>query len=66
MTKAVVEDMNYFKAFLAAQPLCQWAAQKQRENPTGLQTGRGRSTIHHPHSKIDDNAELAAALSSMA
>jgi hypothetical protein len=65
MTTAVIEDMDYFKAFLAAQPLCKWAAQKQREIAAGVQTTRGRSTIHHPHPK-DDNAELAAALSSMA
>jgi hypothetical protein len=65
MPSAVINNVDDFKAYLAAQPLCRWAAQKQREIASGLQSDRGHSTIHHPPPK-NDNAELAAALSSMA
>jgi hypothetical protein len=63
MAKAVIQDWDGFIAFLAAQPLCQWSAQKQREIASGKH--KGQSPIHSPPSK-NDNAELAAALSSMA
>ena len=65
MPKAVIEDWNQFSAFLAAQPLCQWSAQKRHEIATGQHAERGRSSIHPPPKK-NDNADLAAALSSMA
>ncbi len=64
MAKAVIEDWDGFVAYLAAQPLCQWSVQKQHELAGGHEKG-GRSSIHPPPTK-NDNAELAAALSSMA
>jgi hypothetical protein len=63
MTNAVIGDWDGFIAFLAAQPLCQWSAQKQREIASGKH--KAQSPIHSPPPK-NDNAELAAALSSMA
>ncbi|MRR51179.1 MAG: hypothetical protein EG825_09740 [Rhodocyclaceae bacterium] len=65
MPKAVVEDWDAFRAFLAAQPLCKWSAQKQREIDSGALQLPGASSIHAP-SKKNDNADLAAALASMA
>jgi hypothetical protein len=65
MPKAVIENWSQFEAFLASQPLCQWSAKKQSEVAAGLHSGHGRSTIHAPPKK-DDNADLMAALSSMA
>lgn len=65
MTKAVIEDWDKFVAYLAAQPLCQWSIQKQHELAGGIPEKKGRSSIHPPPAK-NDNAELAAALSSMA
>jgi hypothetical protein len=65
MAKAVIEDQEQFMAFLAAQPLCKWAAQKQREIDSGMHAGHARSPVRPPAAK-NDNAELAAALSSMA
>jgi hypothetical protein len=62
MKNAVIEDWGKFAAFLAAQPLCQWSAQKQREMAMGVHFGGGMA----PPKKKNDNAELAAALSSMA
>ncbi len=64
MPNAVIEDWDQFRAFLAAQPLCKWSAQKQREIAAGTHRDRGRSSIHPPPK--NDNADLAAALSSMA
>jgi hypothetical protein len=60
MPNAVIENWDQFEAFLAAQPLCQWSAQKHREVAEG---------VHHDRKELppkNDNAELAAALSSMA
>lgn len=65
MPNAVIEDWDQFNAFLAAQPLYKWAAQKRQEIASGKQSVRGRSSVHPPPPK-NDNAELAAALSSMA
>jgi hypothetical protein len=65
MSNAVIDDWDQFEAFLAAQPLCKWSAQKQQEIASGKHGGPGRSSIHPPHPK-NDNADLAAALSSMA
>ena len=65
MPSAVITDLDQFKAYLAAQPLCQWAAKKQYEIAAGILSEHGRSSIHAPPPK-NDNAELAAALSSMA
>jgi hypothetical protein len=65
MSNAVIDDWDQFMTFLAAQPLCKWSAQKQQEIASGKHTGRGRSSIHPPQPK-NDNADLAAALSSMA
>jgi hypothetical protein len=64
MVKAVIEDRDQLYAFLAAQPLCKWLAKKQQEVAAGTHHERGGTTIHHPPK--NDNAELAAALSSMA
>lgn len=65
MPNAVIDDWTQFTAFLAAQPLCQWSAQKQQELAAGLHND-ARSNVRPPPAKKDDNAELAAALSSMA
>lgn len=65
MSNAVIDDWDQFEAFLVAQPLCKWSAQKQQEIASGKHSGRGGSSIHPPHAK-NDNADLAAALSSMA
>jgi hypothetical protein len=65
MPNAVIEDKEQFKAFLSAQPLCKWSAQKQQEIAAGMSSPRVTSSIHHSPSK-NDNADLAAALSSMA
>jgi hypothetical protein len=64
MPKSVIEDKEQFYAFLATQPLCRWVAQKQLEIAQGMHHGSGGSSIHRPPK--NDNAELAAALSSMA
>ncbi|MDX9975177.1 MAG: hypothetical protein RBU21_19475 [FCB group bacterium] len=61
MKKAVIEDWDKFSAFLAAQPFCQWSAQKQHEIDTGMHMG-----MTAPQPKKNDNADLAAALSAMA
>lgn len=67
MPNAVIDDWTQFSAFLAAQPLCQWSAQKQQEMAAGMHVDLGKSPIHRPPpKKKDDNADLAAALSSMA
>ncbi len=64
MVKAVIDDRDQLYAFLAAQPLCMWLAKKQREIAAGTHHQGGGAGIHH--SPKNDNAELAAALSSMA
>lgn len=64
MVKAVIEDKDQLFAFLAAQPLCKWLAKKQQDVAAGIPHERGGAGIHHPPK--NDNAELAAALSSMA
>lgn len=64
MPKAVIEDWDQFYAFLAAQPLFQWLAQKQQENLAAAASTRARSAA--PAAPKNDNADLAAALSSMA
>lgn len=66
MPKAVVEDWDEFRTFMAAQPLCQWSAQKQRDMARGLHQDRQRTGIHSPPPPKNDNADLAAALASMA
>ncbi len=65
MPNAVIENRDLFAAFLSAQPLCQWSAEKQREMAAGRHPQRGSSPIHTPAPK-NDNAELAEAMSSMA
>lgn len=65
MPKAVIENWSQFETFLAGQPFCQWAAKKQHEIAAGLHDSRGGSS-GHAASKKDDNADLMAALSSMA
>jgi len=65
MPKAVVEDWDEFRAFLAAQPLCKWSAQKEQEIASGTLHNSGPSSIHAAPKK-NDNADLAAALASMA
>ncbi len=66
MQNAVIPDWNRFTAYLAAQPLCAWARQKQEKVAAGLLDGPGGSASIHPPPKKNDNADLAAALSSMA
>lgn len=67
MPNAVIEDWNGFSAYLSAQPLCAWSAQKQEKIAAGLiDEARGVAHIHPPTKKKDDNADLMAALSSMA
>jgi hypothetical protein len=65
MSKALIEDRDRFMVFLAAQPLCKWSAQKHHEIATGMHSDRGGASIH-PRPPKNDNADLAAALSSMA
>lgn len=65
MRNAVVENPDQFYAFLAAQPLCKWSAQKQREIAMAVRSDKGGHTAHAPKPK-DDNAELAAALALLA
>lgn len=65
MKKAVIDDWDGFSAFLAAQPFCQWAAQKEYELAHSMHFAGG--PIVQPQApKKNDNAELAAALASMA
>jgi len=66
MPNAVIEDWEQFNEFLAGQPLCQWAAQKRQEIAAGKHSGRGQSSVHPTPPPKSDNADLAAALSSMA
>ncbi len=65
MPRAVIEDMDQFNAFLAAQPFCAWLAQKQQELAMGMLSHKGRPVADSKAAK-DDNADLLAALSSMA
>lgn len=64
MPTAVIEDLERFNAYLAAQPFCAWAAQKQQEVMAEMAADRKRPTGNA--TAKNDNAELAAALSSMA
>lgn len=71
MAQAVIEEWGQFADYLAAQPLCVWARQKQQKIDAGLirETGGGpiHATAKVPHdAPKNDNAELAAALASMA
>ncbi|MCX8085855.1 MAG: hypothetical protein N3C63_03025 [Rhodocyclaceae bacterium] len=68
MPKAVIEDQERFLAFLAAQPLCAWSAQKARELALRPPPHPGIHLTYEskPAKKRNDNAELAAALASMA
>lgn len=65
MPKAVIEDLNQFKAYISAQPFCQWAAEKQREIDAGMHSDGRRSSAKAAPPK-NDNADLLEALSSMA
>lgn len=65
MKKAVIDDWDKFSAFLASQPFCQWAAQKQRELAQGMHYSDG-AIVQPQAPKRNDNADLVAALSSMA
>jgi hypothetical protein len=65
MTRAIIEDWDGFTAFLAAQPLCQWSAQKQRDVASGKLPSKGHAA-QQGAAALDDNAALVAALSSMA
>jgi hypothetical protein len=64
MKQAVIDDWDKFSAFLASQPLCQWSAQKEREMAMGMHLGG--AMVAAPRAKKNDNADLAAALASMA
>jgi hypothetical protein len=66
MPNAVIEDWDQFRAFLASQPFCAWSAQKQREVAMGMHTGRGGVHAAAAAPAKDDNADLMAALASMA
>lgn len=65
MSIAVIKDKDQFNTFLAAQPLCKWSVQKQQEIAMGMHSN-GHSAVHPAPAKKNDNAELAAALASMA
>jgi len=65
MSKVVLEDVGKFKVYLAAQPFCQWSAQKQQEIAMGIHHDKRRAGTHPPTPK-NDNSALAEALSSMA
>jgi len=64
MPNAVIEDWDQFQAFLAAQPLYRWSAEKQEKIDAGLLSDSRKSSVLPPPK--DDNADLAAALASMA
>lgn len=64
MRDAVIENWDGFVAYLNDQPLCRWASQKQNDLASGKVSEKGRMPIHAPPK--NDNADLAAALSSMA
>lgn len=68
MTDRVIADWNQFTQFLAQQPLCRWSQQKQQEIAQGLHRDRGAANIHSATAAApkNDNADLAAALASMA
>lgn len=66
MADRVIADWNQFSRFLASQPLCQWSQKKQQEIAQGLHSTHGAVHIHAPAAPKNDNADLAAALSSMA
>lgn len=66
MPNAVIDDWDQFTAFLAAQPLCRWSAQKQQDIASGKISLHKASGIKPPENKKSDNADLAAALASMA
>lgn len=59
MPAAVIEDWDRFSTFLAAQPLCIWSAQRKQEIAD-------RERGLPPPVQKNDNADLLAALSSMA
>lgn len=63
MARAVIENWDQFAAFLASRPLCQWCDKKQQQTAEGLLDENGKP-LKKP--KKDDNADLAAALASMA
>lgn len=63
MPRAVIEDWEQFEAFLAAQPFCQWSAQRTQEADMRAFSFSAQSVQAPPK---DDNAALLAALSSMA
>lgn len=65
MPNAVVHDMEGFTRFLSTQPLCRWSAQKQEEFAAWMAEGGGASGAK-PSAKKNENADLLAALSSMA
>ncbi len=65
MPTAVIEDWDGFKAFLATQPLCKWSAQKRQELALQMD-GTGGGASGQPRPPKNDNADLAAALASMA
>jgi len=66
MTDRVIADWNQFTQFLVAQPFCRWSQQKQQEVSQGLHRDRSTAHIHPPSTPKNDNADLAAALASMA
>ncbi len=66
MTQRVIADWDRFTRFLTSQPLCQWSLKKEQEIAQGLHADRGAAHVHPPASAKNDNADLAAALASMA
>lgn len=63
MPKAMIDDWKQFEAFLASQPFCKWARQKEQEMALREKGGHPAKAAS---SKKDDNADLLAALASMA
>ena len=67
MEKAVIQDWGQFTAYLAAQPLCLWAAQKEVElRAMGMPLSGNIIQPSSAKSKNNDNDDLMAALASMA
>lgn len=64
MVKAVIDDIEQFKLYLARQPLCQWAAMKEADVASGKHADGSKKSGHS--APKTDNSDLAAALSSMA
>jgi hypothetical protein len=65
MAKAVIEDREALEEFLANQPLIRWAAKKTQDIASG-KVELNKGIVQPVEKKKDDNADLLAALGSMA